>query len=94
MKQHIIFIICLFCICLIACDNTPDVPPNLDVRQEMRDFVIGISQYAKASDPGFAVIPQNGVELVTENGEEDGNPSMAYINAIDGTRTGGSLLWL
>lgn len=50
----------------------------------MRDFVIGISQKAKGVKSNFAVIPQNGIELVTENGEEDGSISQPYINAIDG----------
>lgn len=57
---------------------------NRNFRQDMRDFVIGISQKAKGVKPNFAVIPQNGIELVTENGEEDGAVSSAYLNAIDG----------
>ena len=77
-------ILSFLCLCLCACDNNPDVPPNLDLRQEMRNFVIGISQYGKANNPNFAVIPQNGIELLTENGEKDGSPSLAYLNAIDG----------
>lgn len=43
-----------------------------DYRQEMRNFVIGISQYAKAQQPQFAIIPQNGIELITTNRESDG----------------------
>lgn len=50
----------------------------------MRDFVISISQTAKADDPDFYIIPQNGIELVSTNGEEDGAPASAYLNAIDG----------
>ena len=68
---------------LFSCDN-PSIPPDIDPRQEMRDFVIGISQYGKAAKSNFVIIPQNGIELVTENGESDGSPSMAYLNAIDG----------
>jgi cysteinyl-tRNA synthetase, unknown class len=53
-------------------------------RQEMRDFVIGISTYAKTSNPTFLIIPQNGIELITNNGEEDGPLNAEYLNAIDG----------
>ncbi|MCW4467572.1 endo alpha-1,4 polygalactosaminidase [Flavobacterium sp. MFBS3-15] len=55
-----------------------------DYKQDMRDFVIGISQAAKAVNPNFAVIPQNGIELVTLTGEQGGAPATAYLNAIDG----------
>jgi len=67
-------------------DNDNDSNPieNRDFRQEMRNFVIGISQKAKNVKPGFAVIPQNGIELISANGEADGSPSQAYLDAIDG----------
>ena len=38
-----------------------------DIRQAMIDFVISLSQYAKAIDPDFKVIPQNAVGLLTLN---------------------------
>jgi len=52
-------------------------------RQHMRDFVIAISEYAKSFDPSFLIIPQNGIELVSESTEEDGPPSILYLQAID-----------
>ncbi len=55
-----------------------------DYRQDMRDFVQGISAYARRIKPYFIVIPQNGHELLTENGEETGTPLVAYLDAIDG----------
>lgn len=71
---------------LFACSNDDgeDVSLNVDYRQEMRNYVIGISQYSKALHPGFLVIPQNGIELVTDTGEEDGSPNSDYLTAIDG----------
>jgi len=73
---------------LISCDqNDSDKQDNTDGgdrKQQMRDFVIGISTYSKGIKPDFYVIPQNGIELVTDNGESNGNPSTAYLNAIDG----------
>ncbi|MEA1904575.1 MAG: endo alpha-1,4 polygalactosaminidase, partial [Candidatus Hadarchaeota archaeon] len=70
---------------LIAILRGP-IPVGLpeDYRQEMRDFVQGISAYAKGSNPNFIVIPQNGHELLTESGEETGVPAVTYLNAIDG----------
>jgi cysteinyl-tRNA synthetase len=73
---------------LAGCSSNDDTgnnnPENRDVRQDMRDFVIGISQAAKAQNPNFAIIPQNGIELVSSNGEPDGAPATDYLNAIDG----------
>ena len=55
-----------------------------DFRSEMRSFVVGISKYAKNYSPGFIIIPQNGHELLTDNGESTGNLVTSYTNAIDG----------
>ena len=56
----------------------------IDYKQEMRNFVQNISKYAKAGKPNFIIIPQNGPELLTENGQLNGTTSSAYIQAIDG----------
>jgi cysteinyl-tRNA synthetase len=57
--------------------------PNLDFRQEMRDFVQEISTYARSKHSSFFIIPQNGQELLTSSGDPDGDPIVSYINAID-----------
>ncbi len=49
----------------------------------MRNFVIDISNYAKSMSPGFLIIPQNGQELITIDGESGSNISQSYINSID-----------
>ena len=68
---------------LIACqDDSPEI--TTDYRQEMRSFVQEISQYAGVIHPGFIIIPQNGVELVSSSGEENGSPVMEYLTAITG----------
>lgn len=59
-------------------------PENIDYKQEMRDFVHEISIYSKDLDSDFIIISQNGVELVTINGEETGTPETTYLNSIDG----------
>lgn len=71
----------LFTSCKKSDEEAEEVNPYY--RQEMRNFVIGISQAAKEDHPGFLIIPQNGIELVTIDGEADGAKAMDYLNAID-----------
>src|SRR5687767_12080285 len=54
-----------------------------DYREQMRQFVISISEKGEALKPGFIVIPQNGMELLTSEGGGNGTVSNSYINAID-----------
>ncbi len=65
-----------------SCALTSD---DRDYRAEMRDFVIDISAWAKTREPGFLIIPQNGQELFTFEGEPEGTLAESYIAAIDGT---------
>ncbi len=51
-----------------------------DYRQAMQNFVIGISQYGKALQPDFLIVPQNGLGLL----QSDDKPNTAYLAAIDG----------
>jgi cysteinyl-tRNA synthetase len=82
---RIIFIITLVfsSLQLSECGNR-NTDPDRDYRQDMRYFVQGISGYAKGIAPTFIVLPQNGHELITEDGEETGLPAIVYIDAIDG----------
>ncbi len=66
--------------------NAPSEPDNSDIhyRQEMRDFVQSISQYAKNKNAGFLIIPQNGHEIITENSDAAESPDANYLDAIDG----------
>ncbi len=66
-----------------GCKKKNDIP-DLDFKQEMREFVKGIGEYGKGIKPGFIVIPQNGQELVSVNGEGNGAPATDYLAAIDG----------
>ncbi|MFK7923022.1 MAG: endo alpha-1,4 polygalactosaminidase [Bacteroidia bacterium] len=68
---------------LLACDKTTPLPER-DFAEDMRLFVQSISSNAKAQNPNFLVIPQNGQELVTTNLEGDGPLATAYLDAIDG----------
>jgi len=58
--------------------------PDLDFKQEMRNFVQAVSTYAKAANPGFIIIPQNGQELITLNGDNKGTADLTYLSFIDG----------
>jgi len=62
-----------------------NIPDNVDFRQEMRTFIIELSTYAKTNRGDFAIIPQNGQELITEDGELNGTLQTAYLQAIDAT---------
>lgn len=65
------------------CDREDD-PIDPYYQQEMRNFVIGLSSYARNTNSNFIIIPQNGLQLVTSDGEEDGPVNLPYLNAIDG----------
>jgi len=82
---NFLFISILSVLLLTSCeDDNSDSIPDRVFKQDMRDFVLGISSYSKAINSNFIIIPQNGHELLTENGEETGSPVVDYINAIDG----------
>lgn len=71
-------------IALISCSKDDNNPDNeTEFKQRMREFVIGISHYSKAIKPNFLIVPQNGIELVSTNGDVSGQPHTAYLNAID-----------
>ena len=57
---------------------------DINYRSEMRGFVEKISLYGKTENKNFIIIPQNGQELLSYDGEASGKPVSSYINAIDG----------
>ncbi len=57
---------------------------NIDFKEEMRQFVISISDYAKSINSGFEIVTQNGAALITENAQPNGAVHTQYIRAIDG----------
>jgi cysteinyl-tRNA synthetase len=78
---HIKIFLLLSCILFTSCHR--DIP-DLDFKQEMRDFVQAISAYAKAKNHDFIIVPQNGQELVTLNGDNKGTADLTYLSSIDG----------
>lgn len=84
MKSLILFSIIIVS-SLSACNKSDDsIPENSNYKQEMRNFVQGISTYAKSINPTFQIIPQNGHNLVTVDGEANGVIDTKYLLAIDG----------
>jgi cysteinyl-tRNA synthetase, unknown class len=66
---------------LLGSCKKKDSPPPEGYRQDMRNFVKKISDYAKSRNPNFVIIPQNGLEIIRG---EDGSPAWSYLAAIDG----------
>jgi len=70
---------------ILSCNTDDDNQNNeTEYKQKMREFVIGISQYSKSQNSQFIIIPQNGIELVSSNGDASGQNDNAYLNSIDG----------
>ena len=62
--------------------NDPD--KNRDFRQDMMDFVVALSDWARQTVPGFIVIPQNGHDIYSSNFDATDPIDTAYFAAIDG----------
>ncbi|PKD16975.1 hypothetical protein APR41_05925 [Salegentibacter salinarum] len=75
----------MLCCLLFSCGEyeAQESNKNIDYRQEMREFVIEISETAKAEDPNFIVIPQNGVQLLARDCSSQQIPALEYLNAIN-----------
>jgi cysteinyl-tRNA synthetase len=81
LKLYPLLFLCAIIMLSISCHR--DIP-DLDFKQEMRDFVQAISNYAKTAGQDFIIIPQNGQELITLNGDNKGKADLTYLAAIDG----------
>ena len=82
--KKLIFLSIISLLFASSCDDDNPIPEDVDFKQEMRNFVQKISVYAKGINPDFVIIPQNGEQLVTQNGEPDGLADDIYLASIDG----------
>ncbi len=85
MKKYLVYVFIISLVVFVSCKKDNPLPENIDVRQEMRDFVVGISNYSKDIKSDFIVIPQNGQALITDNGEVNGVVNTEYLDAFDAT---------
>lgn len=71
---------------LLVLSVTYQADAKPDYRNHMRQFIIGMSKYAKKKEPSFVIIPQNGQELITTYGSTEDYEKIqyTYLNAIDG----------
>lgn len=79
MKRIVVLIVLISA----ACNRIDPDLKDVNFREEMRTLVSEISIYAKAKNPKFIIIPQNGIELVTLNGDPQGQVAEFYIDNID-----------
>ncbi|HEX6426103.1 MAG TPA: endo alpha-1,4 polygalactosaminidase [Niastella sp.] len=56
----------------------------VDTDQEMRTFIQDLSAYARQQKPGFLIVPQDGLSMLSSNGTNTGTPVASYLAAIDG----------
>ena len=90
MKSCLTFLI-LF-IMVASCKKKVEAPAStsapatstIDYRHEMRQFVVHLAQYARQFNNNFIVIPQNGHQLCTINGNPDGALAIDYMSTING----------
>lgn len=57
---------------------------SLKAGTKMQDFIIAISDYARAQDPDFILIPQNGEEILFEDIDPEKGLNARLIQAING----------
>ncbi|TSJ45422.1 endo alpha-1,4 polygalactosaminidase [Fluviicola chungangensis] len=76
-KTGLLFLIAL---CGFSCKEKKTVKAGI----KMQDFVIAISQYARAQNPNFILIPQNGEEILFEDTDPEKGLRADLIQAIDG----------
>lgn len=86
MKRTTVLLLAVISVIGTSCDkpNQGDSEKCSDYRRAMRDFVIRISETARAKDNDFIVIPQNGIGLVTLGDGPDSELASSYLAAIDG----------
>ena len=89
MKYYKFLITLILIVSFLACTKNKVIEnPDEDIpntyKKRMREFVQGISTYAKNINNDFIIIPQNGQEIITENGNVDDPVVTEYLNAIDG----------
>ena len=84
MKYKSLFVLLVTMILLCSCQPAAPEEAAIDYRGAMRQFVEKISSYARAVDPDFIIIPQNGQELLVQGEDSRSEIDQQYIDNIDG----------
>ncbi len=87
MRTFPCFVLTIMILLMAACGDEStnyDPVPERDYRQDMRSFVQGISVWAKAANPGFSIVPQNGHQLLLKSDGTVDEAVTTYRDAIDG----------
>jgi len=67
--------------------KAPEPTEFIDYREDMRELIQNLANFARRYNRNFIVLPMNGVDLLTkrEDGDEDRRvPARTYLQAIDG----------
>lgn len=85
-RRYKTLLILLAGVSTLRCDSDQNGLPVPDraFRDDMRSFVGALSEYARAIQPGFIVVPQNGNELITDSGDSLDSVMTGYLSSIDG----------
>ena len=87
MERRFLLVITALLILCISCEQNEKDDSDGDndsYKDRMREFVIEISDHARLTDSDFIIIPQNGIELVSDTGDTDGDAHIEYCDAISG----------
>ncbi len=84
MKPKSIIVFLITAILLCACQATTQERTGINYRQAMRQFVEKISSDARAVDPDFIIVPQNGQELLVQGEGIQSGADQDYVNSING----------
>nr|WP_294859984.1 endo alpha-1,4 polygalactosaminidase [uncultured Fluviicola sp.] len=78
MRNTVLFL--LIGLCGFSCKEKK----SLKAGAKMQDFIVAISEYARAQDPNFILIPQNGEEILFDDIDPEKGVNTRLIQAIDG----------
>jgi cysteinyl-tRNA synthetase len=80
-RKRSLLLLALLC---LAPAQGPAQESVVDFREEMRGLVRNLGERARAQDPDFIVVAQNGVELLTVDGDPASPADFPYLQALDG----------
>ena len=80
----VIALIALVAIYLVNRSSPQTINNSVDSSKEMRTLIKNVSDYVKQKDNSKLVVFQNGLNLITKDGNETGEIDQDWIDRIDG----------